>query len=220
ELERAVDAVGEAWSAARPHLSELSGEAVEGLLLARSAAVNHLTSLTLHRRAVALGEDVLADVLALLGPAHHVTVAARANLGGALLGVGRADRAVALFAENAACPAGDDREALGRRRNLALAHHAAGRGAVALKLLRDSLREGERLLGPDDPDLIGTRYWLARCLADAGRVAEAVGHLERAREHPGTTFAVTRELEEVRSLLITLYRRSGRVQDALLENWS
>ncbi|GAA1304239.1 hypothetical protein [Saccharothrix xinjiangensis] len=91
---------------------------------------------------------------------------------------------------------------------------------MALKLLRDSLRERERLLGPGDPDLIGARYWPARCLADAGRVAEAIGHLERARDHPGTTIALSRELEGVRALLITLYQRSGRVQDALLESWA
>ncbi|MFI9011540.1 tetratricopeptide repeat protein [Actinosynnema sp. NPDC053489] len=220
ELGRAVDAVADVWSAAEPHLSRLAEFTVEALLPARAAVVNHLVVLGRAREAVAHGESTLSDALRLLGPAHHVTATARANLGGALLAVGRTDRATELFVANTDHPTGDDRARLAARRNVAVAHYASGRAPVASKLLRDALRDEARLLGPDDPDSVGTRYWLARCLADTGRVAEAVEHLERARDHPGTTPALSRELRQVRLLLIALYRRSGRARDALLETWA
>ena len=70
--------------------------------------------------------------------------------------------------------------------NLALIEQAQGNLDVARELLTEVLELEREALGPEHPNLVFDHYFLARVEREAGRPADAVGHLRAAEalDHP------------------------------------
>jgi tetratricopeptide (TPR) repeat protein len=121
-------------------------------------------------------------------PDHPGTLAARADLGGALLTAGQPFEAiVALEAVLAEAPGTEpadhgilDLSMLDVQDTLAAAYQAAGRNPDAIRLAARTLAEREKQQGPDHPDALGARGQLASAYHSAGRMASALELYERS----------------------------------------
>jgi hypothetical protein len=126
-------------------------------------------------QAVAVGEQLVADLERALGPYHRDTLGSRNNLAAAYQAAGRFAEAIPLFQQTLAARARmlgpDHPETLTSQNNLAAAYQAAGRFAEAIPLLEQTLAAREQVLGADHPSTVNSR----RNLADAYRAAGRAG---------------------------------------------
>jgi hypothetical protein len=128
--------------------------------------------------AIKLLQDVLADVVRVLGPEHPGTLTTRHNIAHWTGEAGRADEAIKLLqnvlADVVRVLGPEHPDTLLTRHNIA--HWTGGSGRVdeAIKLLHDVLAAQERVLGSDHPDTLSTRHNIASWTGEARRVDEAI----------------------------------------------
>ena len=171
-------------------------------------------------QAIAIGEQLLADHVRILGPDHPETLSSRNNLAVAYFAAGRIDEAITLYDQNLAARervlGPDHPGTLTSRHGLAVAYRDAGRIDEAITLYEQTLAAQERVLGPDDPDTLLLRSNLANAYQDVGRIDEAITLHEQtlaARErilgpdHPNTLTS--------RYNLAVAYQNAGRIDEAI-----
>ncbi|MCB2136114.1 MAG: CHAT domain-containing protein [Rhodobacteraceae bacterium] len=149
--------------------------------------LNHAINLMIQGRpqpAIPLLEDVIEGQAVLGGPAHPAAMAARAILGGALVDLGDAGGALALYAENLeltrALQGPDSREMLAPLGNYATALMLLQRWDEAALINAERLRLAERWLSEDDADLAAIRNDLAGVLVQTGDRAGALALQRKA----------------------------------------
>jgi hypothetical protein len=150
-----------------------------GLLLSlRFWALYHLNELgDSSSQAIAVGEQLVADLEQTLGPHHRDTLGSRNNLAAAYQAAGRFAEAIPLFQQTLATRARllgpDHPETLTSQHNLAAAYQAAGRFAEAIPLLERTLAAREQVLGADHPSTVNSRRNLADALAGQAEAGQA-----------------------------------------------
>ena len=133
--------------------------------------------------AIAIGEQVAADMERLLGPGLPATPTAQASLALSYQSAGRAVEAIAILERLAA----DAESVLGpghpgtptAQASLALSYRAAGRTGEAIAIGERLAADMERLLGPGHPVTLIVQGVLAALYQSAGRAVEAIAILER-----------------------------------------
>jgi tetratricopeptide (TPR) repeat protein len=188
---------------------------------ARTWAVRQLWAIEDYRRAVELGDKVLADSERVLGPEHTVTLTAMDYLAEACGPAGQLDRAIALHEDNLArrqhVLGTDAADTLTSRGNLASACANAGQLDRAIALHKQNLADRERILGEEHPDTIEERNNLAYSYLAAGNIAPAIQLFHQAlrgREH--TLGSDHPETLKTRSNLAAAYANSGRNDEAIM----
>ena len=162
------------------------------------------------RQAIAIGEELTADLERVLGPDHPDTLSSRNNLAEAYRGEARAAEAIPLYEQNlAACErqmGSSHPVTLISRNNLAIAYQEAGQADKALPLLEQNLADWHEALGPDHSETLISRSNLARAYREVGRYAEAIPLYEAnlvtndrllGPDHPSTV-AVRNDLAAIR----------------------
>ena len=124
------------------------------------------------RQAIAIGEELTADLERVLGPDHPDTLSSRNNLAEAYRGEARAAEAIPLYEQNlAACErqmGSSHPVTLISRNNLAIAYQEAGQADKALPLLEQNLADWHEALGPDHSETLISRSNLARAYREVG----------------------------------------------------
>jgi RNA polymerase sigma factor (sigma-70 family) len=200
--------------------SEADEELAELLLRLRFIALYHQIELGDTSQAIAVGEQLTADLERQLGPDHPDTSNARNSLAAAYLAAGRVTDAIPLFEQTLVIfqrQLGPDHpDTLTSQNNLASAYQDAGRVAEAIQLYEQNLALRERLPGPDHPSTMNSRGNLATAYLAAGRVTDAIALFEQTlagrnrvlgSNHPDT--------QTSRKNLAKAYRAVGRVADAI-----
>lgn len=165
------DQVMALWANANDSSCASDGQLVRLLLGLRLWVLYFLNELgDSTREAIAIGEELIADLERVLGADHPDTLSSRNNLADAYRGEARSAEAIALYEKNlAAC---QRQMGLGHpttmkaRNNLAIVYQEAGRYTEAIPLLEQNLATYERLLGPDHPSAVAARNDLAAARRD------------------------------------------------------
>ena len=154
------------------------------LLRLRSVALHHQIELgDSMPHAIAIGEELIADLERVLGPDHPDRLSAQDSLAGAYQAAGRAADAIPLLEhilvaqQRVLGPKHPD--TLNSQSNLAGAYRDVGRFAEAILLFKLTLAAREVLLGADDPSTLKSRGNLAAAYRAAGRIAEAIPLFEQ-----------------------------------------
>jgi RNA polymerase sigma factor (sigma-70 family) len=221
----AVRSIPQHVTALLDNTPRLAGKADEELAMTllglRFIALHHLVELgDSAPQAIAVGEQLTADLERLLGPDHPDTLNSRNSLAAAYLAAGRAAEAIPLFEQTLAARQSllgpDDPDTLTSRNNLAAAYEDAGRAEEAIQLYEQILSIRERLLGADHPSTLNSRGNLAAAYWDGGRAAEAIQLFERTLadrervlgpDHPDS--------QTSRKNLANAYRDEGRTAEAI-----
>lgn len=200
------------------------GAAHPDTLLATGQLARATLAAGLGAEAAALYQQALDTRIRVFGPDDPYSLAARADLGGALLTAGQPFEAiVALEAVLAEAPGAEpadhgvlDRSVLDIQDTLTAAYMAAGRNPDAIRLAARTLAEREKQQGSDHPDTMSTRGSLARACLAVGRVKDAIRHCRQAHdsaqrvlgpEDPGTLSAL--------GALADAYHTARRLKDAI-----
>jgi tetratricopeptide (TPR) repeat protein len=182
----------------------LVGADPDGTMTALSARSNLVAALVAAGRAgeaIALGEQVAADMERLLSV--EFAFPARAILATAYQRAGRIGEAIAIQERIASDLEGlggpDHRQTLAAWSELASSYWSAGRTAEAIAIQEQVAAGYTRLLGPDHPATLAILGNLALSVRSAGRAGEAITIEERAAadharllgpEHPDTLLAL------------------------------
>jgi hypothetical protein len=156
-------------------LAEDTNEKLTSMLMRlRFLTLDHLTRLgDSSPPAIALGEQLLADLERVLGPGHPDTQNARNTLAAAYHAAGRVAEAIPLLQQSLTAQVemlgADYPGALALRNNLASAYRATRRPAEAIPLFEENLHACERLLGTDHPKTVASRHRLALARQEAGQ---------------------------------------------------
>ena len=170
--------------------------------------------------AIALYERTVADSGRLLGPAHPVTLDARASLAGTYQAAGRPREAIAayelLLADAERQLGAGHPTTLSARASLGAAYAANGQAKEAIAQFERALADQERMHGRDHPDTIAARASLASAFRAAGKQKDAIAQYERVladrervqgADHPDAIAA--------RANLAYAYRSAGRLREAI-----
>ena len=129
-------------------------------------------------QAIAIGEQLLADHVRILGADHPDTLSCRNNLAVAYFAAGRIDEAITLYEQNLAVRervlGPEHPSTLTSRHGLAVAYRDAARIDEAITLYEQTLAAQERVLGSNHPDTLLLRDNLAIAYWAAGRTDEAI----------------------------------------------
>ncbi|MFJ4843221.1 tetratricopeptide repeat protein, partial [Streptomyces sp. NPDC088746] len=149
--------------------------------------------------AAAATEELLADLVRVLGPDHPDTLATRGNHAYWQAEAGDAVGAAAayeeLLADRLRVLGPDHLNTLAARGNLASCRRRAGDAVGAAAAYEELLADQLRVLGPDHPDTLLTRHNLAASQSEAGDAVGAVAATEElladlvrvlGRDHPNT----------------------------------
>jgi tetratricopeptide (TPR) repeat protein len=167
QIERGIDILGLMFADLDPYAEEKEGRPLRAILGDR-----------LDRVAADLEGETLGDPL--------VVARLRDRLGETYLGLGRTDKAEALFAKSTAIRQAelgtDDPLTLASRHNLALAHYTGGKPKEGINLLKQVHVDRVRVLGIDHPDTLTSLHYLGTACFHGGHEKEAVRLLEQARD--------------------------------------
>jgi tetratricopeptide (TPR) repeat protein len=158
-------------------------ELADAVLRLRFLALSHLIEQGDSAQAVALGQQLTAELERTLGRDHHDTLKARDNLATAYQSAGLPMAAIAMFEltlgarDRTLGP--DHTDTIRSQDHLAAAYRTAGDIARAIPLAEQILATQERLLGADHPGTLRARNNLAQAHLEAGRAAEAIALFEQ-----------------------------------------
>ena len=200
---------------------EADEELTKILLRLRFLALNCLIELgDSMPQAVAIGEQLTADLEWTLGSDHPDTLNAMNGLATAYRAAGRAAEAVPLFEQTligqVRLLGHDHRDTLTTQTNLATTYQIVGRAFEALLMLRLTLAANERMFGTGHPSTLNSQDNLAAAYRQLGRIAEAIPLLEQTligRErllganHPDT--------QRSRNNLAAAYKEAGRPDETI-----
>ena len=171
-------------------------------------------------QAVALAEQLAADMERVRGPSHPDTRACLSQLSTAYREAGRVREAVSLgervLADCERLLGASDPDTVAARQNLANAYLVAGRAADAVPLLEAVLAVRESADGDRGRELISVEHSLAAAYRAVGRAADALPLFERVAAESELVLGPShRDTLAARVSLANAYRAAGRLAEAV-----